>query len=292
MTGVEAVLPFLADGGDPETVVLAVEPLVARLRDRPSGAAGGGVRYTSPAFAEASRFVSGAGEPPTPGRAAAAVLRDPRAAVATAALIARLPTVEVPLSHRPDGLAIRAVLEHRRLVVPSGRLARAVLRVPATVDDYLRGRSRQAVRTNVGHARGRGVTCRSVDDVAERVRLALDIVGDRSFAEHITREWLDRVLGSGEMLLAEAADGTPLVFTSLVVDVRCAYLRAFMASQDHDDATLARYLLHLHAVTELAKAGVTHLLGDCALRVPPGARHFQHLAGFTAANVRVRPFEA
>src|SRR5689334_10071616 len=39
-----------------------------------------------------------------------------------------------------------------------GRLAQAVLELPASERDYLAGRSRQALRTNLRHARERGVT--------------------------------------------------------------------------------------------------------------------------------------
>src|SRR5262245_17515482 len=41
---------------------------------------------------------------------------------------------------------------------PRRRLAWAVLDLPATADHYLVGRPKQALRTNLGHARARGVT--------------------------------------------------------------------------------------------------------------------------------------
>jgi hypothetical protein len=271
--------------------VLGPEPLAVRLSER-VGSDSVAARYSSPAFAVASRLVQAAAAAPSMRAAATVVAADPRAALEAARLITRLPTVEVQLTSRPEGRAIRSVLDRRRLGVPTGRLARAVLAVPPTEDDYLRGRHRQAMRTNVRHAHEHGITYRSVDRFDERFALARAVVGNRTSDEVATVSWLHRILRSGEFLVTEAADGAPLVFVSLAVDVRCAYLRAFMTVRGREEATLARYALNLYAVSHLGKAGVTHLLGDCAFKVPPGIQHFQHLSGFTAANVKVRPFVA
>ena len=54
------------------------------------------------------------------------------------------------------------------------RNAQGVLELPADFADYMRGRHRQAIRTNVGHARRSGLTVFScaIDDWA-RIRKAV-----------------------------------------------------------------------------------------------------------------------
>lgn len=73
--------------------------------------------------------------------------------------------------------------------------------------------------------------------------------------------------------------------------LRCAFLQAFMTSPDHEHRSWARHLLHVHIVSELAKAGVRHFVSENALRPAPGIQYFQHLVGLKAANVRIRHYE-
>lgn len=68
-----------------------------------------------------------------------------------------LPTLDVPLTPSPVG---RMIGQHFAIRA-DGRLryrdAQAVLPLPGDLSEYLRGRHRQAVRTNVGHARRAGM---------------------------------------------------------------------------------------------------------------------------------------
>ncbi len=70
----------------------------------------------------------------------------------------RLPAVTIQPSDSPAGRLIRRHLTFRRDGRLKYRQAQGVLLLPETVADYLRGRHRQAVRTNVRHARHVGMT--------------------------------------------------------------------------------------------------------------------------------------
>ena len=75
----------------------------------------------------------------------------------------RLPVVSVRLTEAPAG---RMIAEHLA-IQEDGRFryrgTQGVLRLPADFGAYLRGRHRQAVRTNVGHARQAGLTATSTE---------------------------------------------------------------------------------------------------------------------------------
>ena len=101
-------------------------------------------------------------------------------------------------------------------------------------------------------------------------------------------KWLSPLVRSGDFYVARAADGEPVAFAGVTVDVRCAFLLAFMAAQHHDQRSWARHLLHVHVVAALAKAGVTHLVRDSAFQLTPGIQYFQHLVGAKPANVKIR----
>src|SRR5215211_716615 len=87
------------------------------------------------------------------GKLIARLLTRPVNAARTARTVARLPTLTVSVSDSPTGRVIRKELNRRALGVPTGRLARACLILPDDGRAYLRGKSRQALRTNLSRAR-------------------------------------------------------------------------------------------------------------------------------------------
>lgn len=92
------------------------------------------------------------------GRGPSAVLERMRAGSLTLARYERsLPTVTVQLTGSPAGRLIGEHLAIRERGRLRYRSAQAVLRLPGDFAGYLRGRHRQAVRTNVGHARRAGL---------------------------------------------------------------------------------------------------------------------------------------
>ncbi|MGH2913999.1 MAG: hypothetical protein ACRDMX_03320, partial [Solirubrobacteraceae bacterium] len=71
----------------------------------------------------------------------------------------RVPRTAVALSDGPAGQMIAQHLACRRWGLPRFRLAQGVLQLPSDRAAYLRGRRRQAVRTNVRRARELGLRC-------------------------------------------------------------------------------------------------------------------------------------
>lgn len=163
-----------------------------------------------------------------------------------------------------------------------------MLALPDSEETYLAGRHRQAVRTNVRRARAAGVTCQRVGPSRERLAVARRVYADRAKDDQVSRDWLEARLGAGEFFAACGPGGEAVAFASVLVDGEAAYLEFFMSSQDHEAAACARYLLHLHLVVELRRAGVKLLVSDSLLAAPPGVSYFEHLVGFEPANLRLR----
>src|ERR1700691_290963 len=69
------------------------------------------------------------------------------------AFLLAIPRTQVRLSGGPSGERIRAHLQLRRWGLPRFRLAQGVLHLPTDFATYMRGRRRQALRTNVSRAR-------------------------------------------------------------------------------------------------------------------------------------------
>ena len=169
---------------------------------------------------------------------------------------------------------------------PRRRLGWAVLDLPATQDHYLVGRSKQALRTNLRHARTVGVTSSRVpyETWFEAVSAVMRARDDTPGPEQ------DRP-GSGQRVayyVAQDGHGTALAFAGAALFGHFAVLFALVSRPDRQpDASWARYQLHTFLAFDLGSSGVEHLLTGSALRAPAGYQYFQHLLGYRPRNLRV-----
>jgi hypothetical protein len=224
--------------------------------------------YGSDEFLRACRFAAACREPVGAGpRAAWGRLRT---SLALARYERRLPVTDLRLTTSPSG---RMLDEH--FAIREGgnfryRTAQGVLALPDHFADYMRGRHRQALRTNLGHARRAGWTVSSyaVDNWVPGV-------GDSRRG----------VIAPGpiERWLVVAADGICLADSILSVDRHVALLHGMVSF-----APNARWLLHA--------AIIERLCGDCEVLVTnsedayfigPGNQHFQRLLGFGISRLRI-----
>ena len=186
----------------------------------------------------------------------------------------QLPSIEIPLTYSPAGRAIRqhlSIREHGRRRY--GR-AQGVLSLPEDPADYLRGRRRQAIRTNLGHAARAGLetySC-SIDNWAPG--------SDDIRSGHLTPAPAERWM----VLDAEGA----IVADSIVsIDAEVALLQGLVLVTA-EAKNYSRWLLHT--------AIVERLCGECRIlltnsedsyRLSAGAQHFQRLLGYEVMSLRL-----
>jgi hypothetical protein len=174
---------------------------------------------------------------------------------------------------------------------PRRRLGWAVLDLPAAEEHYLVGRPRQALRTNLSHARALGLTSSrcNYETWSEAVSGVMRARGDKRGPEQ------DRP-GPGQQAayyVARDARGTPLAFAGAALFGQFAALFALVSRPDRQpDASWARYQLHTFLALDLGCSGVEHLLAGSALREPAGNQYFQHLLGYRARNLRVKVIQS
>jgi len=207
---------------------------------------------------------------------------------AVRALLRALPVQPIELSDGPAGQQMRAWFRPQR-ALPFDRAPIAVLELPGTPAEYLRGRSRQALRTNLTRAAAVGLTCASLDS-AQEVRRVADAIatGRRTVGEELVP--LDEVPGE-HRLFAAAYDASdePVALAQAILDGREAGLLLNLTAIDHADARTARYALHTHLVGNLIALGATRLVvGGSMLFTGEGTRYFQRRTGFTPVRVVVR----
>ena len=174
---------------------------------------------------------------------------------------------------------------------PGRRLAWAVLDLPTVEEQYLAGRPRQALRTNLRHARAVEVTSSRVtyETWSEAVSSVFLARGDKPGPE------LD---GHGPeqqaaYYVARDARGTPLAFAGAALFGQFAALFDLVSCPDRQpDASWARYQLHTFLALDLGCSGVEQLITGSALREPAGNQYFQHLLGYRARNLRIKVIES
>ena len=205
---------------------------------------------------------------------------------ALATLLHRLPVVRAEFSDSPSGRELRSWFGATR-ALPVDRAPVALLRLPGTPDEYLRGRPRQALRTNIARARKAGVTCAVVRDPAEVRRAAVLIAAHRG---QCPDEMVGLSGGPGvvrETCLAYDAVGDPVGMSVMVLDGPWAGLRACVTSPGHQDALAVRYLLQSQTAAHLIAREVSWLtVGGSMLLSSEGTRYFQRRTGFTPVWLR------
>jgi hypothetical protein len=185
-----------------------------------------------------------------------------------------LPSVDVHLSAAPAG---RLIGEHLAVRVQGSERYRyrgpqGVLALPSEFAQYMRGRHRQAVRTNVGHARRAGltVTRRELSDWEpghDDTRRGLLSPGP---IEH----WTVRDPG---------ADGAPVAEAIITVDHHFALLHGLGSTTPN-----ARWLLHTEIVERLCGSCEFLLVNsDDAYLLGSGHQYFQRLLGYEIVRLRL-----
>lgn len=222
--------------------------------------------------------------------------------IALILVILRTPTLDVALSESAVGQVLREYFDERSLgIVPRKRLCRGVLTLPRRESDYLRGRHRQAVRTNVRRAEMAGIECKTVGCRGDFVHAALHIVHARqgpgaaedpaTLAAGLAPHWRP-LLEPPEITLLVARDisGVPLAVAAMLVDDDVSVIRLAVAS-NHD----ARWALHHYIVRTLIAHGVTHVLADGGgtfgvLGLASEVQYYQRLQGYEVHHVRRATF--
>jgi hypothetical protein len=244
------------------------------------------------ALETAARYVGGVRSATGASRARALLSRPGLAAVVE--VLRSVPVVEAPFSAGPAGTALRAAFAMRRGLFLS-RVPVALLRLPATHAEYLRGRPRQALRTNVNRATAMGITCSRLTDPAD-LQAAIDLVAARRDQDPATMIRPDTGQGiARRFIVARDAAGEPVGISETVIDGRWAGL-AMQVTVPSDEGTgldgqVLRYLLQAETVRDLIDQGVQSLVvSGSMLLSPAGTRYFQRRTGYEP--VWLRPVRA
>jgi hypothetical protein len=217
----------------------------------------------------------------------AAAATRPRRVAALVTIVLRTPREYVVLSRSAPGQVLDEYFNQRSLgVLTPNRLCRGVLLLPQNHADYLRGRRRQALRTNLHRAVSAGIRCELVSDPRCAVDDASEVLRSRFGLSDAELDALTDVVLRGvarretTFAVARDEDGRPLAFAAIVIDDTVSLITWAVATS-HE----ARWGLHDYVVRLLIGRRVRYLLAEGggafgALGFAPSVQHYQHLLGY------------
>ena len=140
-------------------------------------------------------------------------------------------------------------------MISGGRRAQAVLELPTVEEHYLAGRPKQALRTNLRHARELGVTSGRIPTYEVWFESASVILHGRHDGPDMAR-YIEKP-GPGQRVayyVARDADETPLAFARVALFGQFAALFTMVSHPDRrPSASWARYQLHTFLALDLGR---------------------------------------
>ena len=251
------------------------------------------LRYDSREFRAASDWARRLPYSPRVSALIGSVVRDP-AMIRVLVAIWRLPVVDLRVGRADADAWFGTRVGPVGHIIRDARWAQAVLELPTAEERYLAGRPKQALRTNLRHARNLGVSSCRIPTYDAWLEAASVVLHARRDGPALARE-MDEP-GHGQHVayyVTRDTHGTPLAFARVALLGQFAVLFTMLSHLGRlPGASWARYHLHTFLALDLGCSGVKHLVVGSAFREPAGNQYFQHLLGYRARNLRVTVVES
>ncbi len=199
-----------------------------------------------------------------------------------------LPIVEVRLSVAEHHRWLQARWPAGSESLFDGYWAQAVIQTPVEEHEYLAGRHRQAVRTNIRRARELGIVATRLGGYDEFVAASVPVYRSRRGGDAVLAA-TRKPPSSDEFAWYSAstvAHEVPITVAAVALFGDFAVLAVMVGNQDYARIGHARYLLHTFVLGDLAAHGIRHLIVGSVLRESNGNQYFQRLLGYRICNVQ------
>jgi hypothetical protein len=246
-----------------------------------------GVAYGTAELADLCRFARPAGGA---GRAKAislALARRPRRAQ-TLLSLRKLPIVELRLSAAEHDRWRQARWPAGGEPLFGGHWAQAVIQTSLEEREYLAGRHRQAVRTNIRRSRELGITAMRLAGYEEFVAASTPVYDSRPGGDAVLAA-MRSPLPPDEFAWYSAytiAHATPVIVAAVALFGDFGVLAVMVGNRRYARVGHARYLMHTFILGDLAARGTRHLVAGSVLRESSGNQYFQRLLGYRVCNVQ------
>lgn len=179
---------------------------------------------------------------------------------------------------------IRRHLNQRVYAVRTGS-AVSVLFLPKAGADYLKGRSRQALRTNLTKAKALGLSAKEAESTTFRRAVAdqLECGANINYLDAVLAEETTRHM---RHWLGYDADGNPIGFARLLIDGDIAWLKVMVCQRERKNS-IVRYKLAAEIFQSLADTGIKLIINVSALQLDEGLIYFGQRLGFETVKIEI-----
>jgi hypothetical protein len=207
----------------------------------------------------------------------------------TSGSLLRQQTYKFGVSNTTTGQMIYARFEGNHFGMTLARFSVATLLLPLTFEIYMKGKSRQALRTNVRKANTEGITCIKTQEshIIHEVGKILTIGWNPSWEKMLRYPDFGEKLPHADAYIAYNSVMKPIALSLLLVDDEVAYLYWSHATRAPDEM-VCRYSLHATIIEDLIARGVRSYVVDNVIRLEPGLQYFQARLGFAPAHLKFR----
>jgi hypothetical protein len=219
-----------------------------------------------------------------------AMVRHPAMVLAALLAVWRLPIVHITVNSRQAATWFSPDYPPSANPIFGGCRAQAVLDLGPDDTAYMVGRRKQALRTNLRHARQMGLQAKRVATYDEWSGLAHEVLLSRGGQREL--ELVSRMQPPPDMhdvgyyIITDQED-RPVAYSLAAIFNNCAVLTCMLSTPNHPAASPARYSLHTFMRSDLRSLGVHHLVVGSAITVSPGLQYFQHLLGYEVRNLHI-----
>lgn len=216
-----------------------------------------------------------------------ALARRPRRACTLLAL-RELPIVELHLSAAEHDRWLRTRWPSGGERLFGGHWAQAVIPTAPEEHEYLAGRHRQAVRTNIRRAHELGITATRLAGYEEFVAASTPVYESRDGGDAVLTAMQSAPPPAEFAWYAAStpAHRAPVIVAAVALIGDFGVLAVMVGNRDYQRVGHARYLMHTFILGDLAAHGIRNLLVGSVLRESSGNQYFQRLIGYRVCNVR------
>jgi len=169
-----------------------------------------------------------------------------------------------------------------------GHWAQAVIQTSLDEHEYLKGRHRQAVRTNIRRARELGIVATRLGGYDEFVAASAPVYDSRRGGDAVLAA-TRRPTPSEKFAWYSASTpdyAAPVIVAAVALFGDFAVLVVMVGNRHYAHVGYVRYLLHTFILCDLAAGGTRHLIVGPVLRESSGNQYFQRLLGYRVCNLR------
>lgn len=196
------------------------------------------------------------------------------------------PRICLPLSSSASGCAIG---QHIASSSHGARIgdALAVLALPPSMDEYLRGKSRQAVRTNIRRSNDLGYNTSRV----EADQFCRQVIAADKYGQHF--RWIDMLIAElptddMQHWLARNRAGWPVAAARVQIDRNIAWIKYLVSTECARNSGI-RYKLSADIFAYLISKDVNFCIVGSTYNLDSGLKYFQERLGFRTMSIIDKP---